>query len=160
MLTFPIWIKCTLTRNLEIQQSRAIKLQDLLMDGSIPAHDYSEMKKRCDSRIRDIEKKLSCLDAKHDEITPKLEKSVHLLHNMSNTFKVATNEQKAALVRAIFPESVMFDGIKCRTPRLNAVLDLLLSIEAGLGENKKGRTLKNLEFSPLVEPGGFEPPTS
>lgn len=46
-----------------------------------------------------------------------------------------------------------------RTPRLNSVLELLLNIDRGFGENKKGRTLKNLEFSPLVEPGGVEPPS-
>ena len=39
-------------------------------------------------------------------------------------------------------------------PRLNSVLELLLNVDRGFGENKKGRTLKNLEFSPLVEPGG------
>jgi len=78
---------------------------------------------------------------------------------MSNTFKVATSQQKAALIRAIFPESVVFDGIKCRTPRLNSVLELLLNVDRGFGENKKGRTLENLEFSPLVEPGRVELPS-
>jgi len=47
----------------------------------------------------------------------------------------------------------------CRTPRLNSVLELLLNVDRGFGENKKGRTLKNLEFSPLVEPGRVELPS-
>ena len=33
----------------------------------------------------------------------------------------------------------------------SSVLELLLNVDRGFGENKKGRTLKNLEFSPLVE---------
>lgn len=148
-----------LRKDLEKQQSRATKLQDLLMDGAIKAHDYSEMKMRCESEIRNIEKQLSKLEEKDVELAPKLEKSVHLLHNMSNTFKVATNQQKATLIRAIFPDSVVFDGTRCRTPRLNSVLELLLNIDKGFGENKKGRTLKNLELSPLVEPGRVELPS-
>jgi site-specific DNA recombinase len=130
-----------------------VKLQDLLMDGALQAHDYSEMKMKCASEIRNIQKQLCRLEEKDVELAPKLEKSVHLLHDMSNTFKVATSQQKAVLIRAIFPESVVFDGTRCRTPRLNSVLELLLNIDRGFGENKKGRTLKNLEFSPLVEPG-------
>ena len=41
----------------------------------------------------------------------------------------------------------------------SSVLELLLNVDRGFGENKKGRTLKNLEFSPLVEPGGVELPS-
>jgi len=147
-----------LKKDLEKQQTRGTKLQDLLMDGALQAPDYSEMKMRCESEVRNIERKLSKLEEKDVELAPKLEKSVHLLHNMSNTFKVAGNQQKAALIRAIFPESVVFDGTRCRTPRLNSVLELLLNIDRGFGENKKGRTLKNLEFSLLVEPAGVSTP--
>ena len=57
------------------------------------------------------------------------------------------------MARAVFPESLFFDGTKCRTPRLNTVLALLISLDEDSSGNKKRRIPENLEFSPLVEPG-------
>jgi septal ring factor EnvC (AmiA/AmiB activator) len=74
-----------LKKSLEKQQTRGTKLQEPLMDSTLQAHDYSEMKMRCESEVRNIERKLSKLEEKDVEIAPKLERSIDLLHNMTNT---------------------------------------------------------------------------
>ncbi len=147
----------SLSREIEKQQTRYNKLQDLLLDELISALEYSEMKTRCESSLKELNAKLSKLENTNEDFSSKLRQSVHILEHMSNTFKVAANQEKTKILNAIFPETLVFDGIKCRTPRLNSVLELILNIDKGSGWNKKGRTLKNLEFSHLVEPEGFEP---
>lgn len=149
--------KTRLVNEIAKTESRLIKLQDLLLDEAITADDYAEMKSRTQSELRKLQSKLGRLEESGEDISSKLGQSVHILKNMSNTFKVATNPQKIEILRAIFPETLQFDGTKCRTPRINSVLELLLSIDKGSGWNEKGRNLENLEFSPLVEPAGFEP---
>ena len=57
------------------------------------------------------------------------------------------------MARAVFPESLFIDGNKCRTPRLNTVLALLISLDEDSSGNKKRRIPENLQFSLLVEPG-------
>jgi len=64
---------------------------------------------------------------------------------------------KQNLLSSIFPEKLVFDGEKCRTPRVNEVLRLILLKTSRKQRIKKGHLTKNLVVSPLVELEGFEP---
>ena len=44
-------------------------------------------------------------------------------------------EDKSILISSIFPESLQFDGNKCRTPRVNDVLRYILQIYRYLPKN-------------------------
>ena len=58
---------------------------------------------------------------------------------------------KKKLISSIFPEKIEFDGIKCRTTRINDVLRYILQIDKELDENKKGQISKNMSLSRVVE---------
>jgi len=58
-------------------------------------------------------------------------------------------------MKAIFPLDFEIVNNKCRTPRINEVLLLILSVDGVLGEIKKGELFKNLEFSLQVESEGL-----
>ena len=60
-------------------------------------------------------------------------------------------EDKSILISSIFPESLQFDGKKCRTPRINDVLRYILQIDKDLPKNKTGQISSNLSLSRLVE---------
>ncbi len=140
-------------------EERITNIQSLLMDDHLSPEAFREMKTRCDQELQQARLEMAKLNEKDPNMASKLRKGVHILKNMSNTFKAANDGQKAALARAVFPESLFFDGTKCRTPRINSVLALLLSLDVDSSGNKKGRIPENLEFSPQVEPGGVEPPS-
>jgi site-specific DNA recombinase len=66
----------------------------------------------------------------------------HVFNHLDN-FKQTDTERnikgKSTLVSLIFPESLQFDGKKCRTPRINDVLRCIFHIDIYLPKNKKGQ---------------------
>ena len=73
------------------------------------------------------------------------------LDNFKQTYTESRIEDKSILISSIFPESLQFDGKKCRTPRINDVLRYILQIDKDLLKNKTGQISSNLSLSRLVE---------
>jgi len=80
----------------------------------------------------------------------------YALDNFKQTYTESRIEDKSILISSIFPESLQFDGKKCRTPRINDVLRYILQIDKDLPKNKTGQISSNLSLSRLVEPRGVK----
>ena len=79
-----------------------------------------------------------------------------VLSKMSNPYKASSVLGKQQILKAIFPFDFEIVNEKCRTPRINEVLRLMLSVDGHSEKIKKGELFKNLELSLSVEPeGGF-----
>ena len=61
------------------------------------------------------------------------------------------------ILNVLFPLDFEIENKKVRTPRINEVVRLMLSIDVGLDKIKKGELFQNLELSLRVESEGFEP---
>ena len=61
------------------------------------------------------------------------------------------------LLSSIFPEKLIFEENKCRTPKINEAVRLLLATDKGFNEKGTKQIFKNLELSPWVEPGDSNP---
>ena len=72
-------------------------------------------------------------------------------------FEKADLANKSKILGSTFPEKLFFDGKKSPTPRINEVLRLALSNDAGFINKKSGQLSENLELSGLVELRGVEP---
>ena len=90
-------------------------------------------------------------------LTKYLRKGVGVLSKMSNPYKASSVLGKQQILKAIFTFDFEIVNEKCRTPRINEVLRLMLSIDRDSGKIKKGELFKNLELSLSVESEGFEP---
>ena len=55
----------------------------------------------------------------------------------------STVAQKQEIISSIFPEKLQFDGIKCRTPRINDALRYILQIDKNLEEKIRDSFRKN-----------------
>jgi hypothetical protein len=55
------------------------------------------------------------------------------------------------LLSSIFPEKLIFEENKCRTPKINEAVRLLLATDKGFNEKGTTQIFKNLELSPWVE---------
>jgi site-specific DNA recombinase len=68
-------------------------------------------------------------------------------------------EDKKKLLSSIFPEKLYFDGKKCRTPRMNEVLRLVLLTDEASKKKKTGQNTSKSTLSRQVERMGVEPMT-
>ena len=98
-----------------------------------------------------LQNKQHNLSSNKFNLTKYLRKGVGVLSKMSNPYKASSVLGKQQILKAIFPFDFEIVNEKCRTPRINEVLSLVLSIDGDSGEIKKGELFKNLELSLSVE---------
>ena len=84
-------------------------------------------------------------------------KGVNVLANMGEFYSKSSLAGKQQLIGSIFPENIQFSNSKCRTPRINEALRLMLLFDKGSSKSKKGKLPQNLELSHDVAPLGIEP---
>jgi hypothetical protein len=86
-----------------------------------------------------------------------LKEGINLLANLSGFYTKSDLDIKRDLISSIFPEKLFFSENRCRTPRINEVLSLFLTIDKGKEGMKKMTAVNFLPLSPLVELEGVEP---
>ena len=134
-------------------------LQDLLVDGTIDSEAYSKTYSRYTTQKEGIVSELEGLKMSNTTFKKQFDVAFDALDNFKQTYTESRIEDKSILISSIFPESLQFDGKKCRTPRINDVLRYILQIDKDLPKNKTGQISSNLSLSRLVVPPGIEPGT-
>ncbi|MBL4862657.1 MAG: recombinase family protein, partial [Crocinitomicaceae bacterium] len=107
---------------------RIERMQDLMLDGKLDADEYVSIKTRYSAQIEGIKQKIKSFGAKNSEVKKLAESSLNLFANLPKAFANADVRLKQKIVGSIFPKLISFDGMNCRTPILNPVLDLFSSI--------------------------------
>jgi site-specific DNA recombinase len=149
----------SLEKDLGKQEERINRLQDLLIDGSLSVEDYAQMKHRYSSERASTEGKLTEMKGVKSNLNKSLEKGVGVLADIDKLYDRADLAGKKQILGSIFPEDLIFDGKKCRTPRINEVLRLILLIDSNKQETKSGQISELLDLSAQVGDEGVEPPT-
>ena len=137
--------------------SRIDKLQDLLIDEVLSIADYTKKKDQYQSELDQLNIVLKPKRPLNNEFKDKLEKGINLLVNAKKTYIKADVLDKQRLLSSIFPEKLEFSNNKCRTPRVNNLLILMLLKNKDIGGKKTGQLFNNLELSRRVGRAGFEP---
>ena len=140
-----------LEKELEKQEQKLRKLQDLYIDGGLSREDYNSMRTRYSSEKTLTEQKLNEIRNVKTGMKKSLEKGVGILSNIGRIYKNAELTDKRRIVSSIFPENLVFDGEKCRTPRINEVLRLILLIDKENPKIKNGHISEFLDMSAQVE---------
>ncbi len=146
-----------LQKELEKQNLRLNKIQDLYIDGSLSSEDFGLMKQRYSGEKTAIEAQLKGLKDNKSNLNSNLENGVGVLANLDKMYIRADLQSKKQILGSIFPENLTFDGKKCRTPRINEVLRLILLIDNEKQNKKSGQISEFLEMSAQVTLPGFEP---
>lgn len=141
----------------EILKTRIDKIQDLLIDGILTTQDYTKRKNQYQEELDGL---LSIIEPKeviNKEINNKIETGINLLVDAKSIYLKANVIDKQRLLSSMFPEKIDFFKGRCRTPRVNQLLLLIVLINKDLSEIKKGQLFQNLELSRPVESPGIEP---
>ena len=145
-----------LKNNKQQLDTRIEKLQDLLVDGTIDSEAYSKTYSRYTTQKEDIVSELEGLKMSNTTFKKQFDVAFDALDNFKQTYTESRIEDKSILISSIFPESLQFDGKKCRTPRINDVLRYILQIDKDLPKNKTGQISNKLNLSRLVEQKGVK----
>ena len=146
-----------LKKTVENQEARIKRLQDNLADGVVTSEDYISMKSRYTIEMEEARKKLNQIQGGTVEKEELISKAMLGLSQLGKRYSEADAISKVRLLGSIFPEMIEFDGIKCRTPRINEAVLLCFNADKVFRGNEKGTIHENIELSPLVARRGFEP---
>jgi site-specific DNA recombinase len=136
---------------------RIENLQDLYVDKKIAGDDFIQMKTRYEAERSKIELSFKQFKVNDYSLQAKLDKCYRVLSQLDELYEKADNDYKKRLVSSIFPEKIIFDGKKSRTPRLNEVLRLALMTDKAFSKKKTGQNTEKCTVSRWVERTGIEP---
>ena len=149
-----------LRKEIELNKARINRLQDNLADGILDGQEYKELKVRYSHSVEEAERRLTGLSKDKSSINRTVKKATKVISKLGELYSNSGLNEKQALLGSIFPEMLEFDGVKCRTTKINPAVPLCLSIDRGFSQTKKWTFPKKLEVSTLVGASGFEPPLS
>ncbi|MCR9170852.1 MAG: recombinase family protein [bacterium] len=149
--------RTALNKQLDAINERLERSQDLMLDGKLDPDEYVSIKTRYKTQEDELKSQLRALTTNSKQIAVYLQSGLNLLSNIAETYENAAIQIKHKIVGSIFPEKFYFDGNKCRTPKLNSIVGLLISDSGDFADIKKGLSSLFTTQSPSAEREGFEP---
>jgi site-specific DNA recombinase len=137
--------------NKRLQNARMMKV-----DGSLADDDFLDIKTTSNKRIEEIEKNLGNLSNKYSEISALLPKALERVSKLESFYRNGTTEDKRQIISSMFPEKIVFDGKKHRTPKVNSGLLLIYQKQSELEQIKNRTNRKKNDLSRMVHPTRFE----
>ena len=121
------------------QNQRAKNAKNLMLDGEISSGEYKEMK----FEIEELITKLNVEQTKFREgiknHSKEIDDGLDFLQNLDKHYISSSTAIKQRIVGSIFPEKLIFENQKYRTPKINEAVELLCSNSKGFGGIKKGK---------------------
>ncbi len=127
------------------------------VDGELSGNDYTTLKTMTAGKINNLESKLSRFTVPNLNLKKDINTCISNIYNIKSMYNNGTIEEKRLVVSSMFPENLVFDGTQHRTPRINAVIQLIYQNINGLAQKKSGIKLKKSSLSPIVTLRGIEP---
>jgi site-specific DNA recombinase len=142
------------------QNGRLKKLNNLILDNEINPNEYREMKLEIDSKLIELQNEMTLTETISKSDMEGLRFCFEHLKNIDKLYQASDIEIKQRMLNAFFKENLVFEIDAFRTPKMNSALELIIS-NSGLSRrlNKKSDS-KFESLSMMVGNDGFEPPTS
>lgn len=142
------------------QRQRMQNARTLMLDGEITPDDYRSIKQDSEILLNDLRIKEILLNGGNENYDKQIDFCIKLLKNIDNVYRNASTEGKQYIIGSIFPERLVFEKNKYRTPKLNTVVSLICFNNKPYKGDKKEKHAKTGVFSKGVGPLGIEPSTS
>ena len=148
-----------LQQDLEKTNLRLKNLKDKYADNELSPVDYQEMSTPYRVEAEKLCREIAEINSVKGEYDEYLKFGIDFCYNLPEAFQKADLETRHKIIGSIFPEKIFFDGISCRTTRINEALYRMLLLDEGSKGNKKGQALLNMSLASRVGPLGIEPST-
>jgi len=135
---------------IEALKLKLTKVRDLLMADEISPDDYREMKNGLEKKILELERTLQKYEEKQLGISNLITNLSNTLVDIDKAYFEAKVDLKREIVAAIFPEKLVFENEKFRTPKLNEGADIIYQITNQLRQIKNETISVFPELSRLV----------
>jgi site-specific DNA recombinase len=140
------------------QKQRLKNAKDLMLDGEFSASEYKEMKNEIDETIHLLSNDELKMKEGLENHDVKIDSCLELLSTLDTYYDARNTITKQRIVGSIFPEKLIFENNKYRTPRINEVVDLICRKDKPFGGEKKEKQSISELLSLEVRMKGLEPP--
>ena len=148
--------------HLKAIEQKLEKLEDrYVLEGDITKEQYEKFSQKLKEEKAEIEKQMPKEQIRLSNLEKYLEFSLEMCQQLPAMWVSGDFHQRQKLQKLVFPEGVVYDKEKdsYRTPKTNAVFQLISSLSAENMGNKKGQTSTKTDLSCLVAGTGLEPVT-
>jgi site-specific DNA recombinase len=152
--------KRPIIKEIEEIEARQKRIRELLIDKSIDANDYRQMKSECDEKLNRLEADLRRTDIETFGVKKIFENLVNTLVEIDLFFKASEVQRQRGIVATIYPHKFELQNSECRTPLTNSGAAFIYNLNGILGQKKNGTELDFTSLSHQVIPLGFEPRTT
>ena len=135
-----------ITKDIEKQKQRLQNARALMLDGEITPDDYRSMKNDSEILLNELRIKEILLNGGNENYDKQIDYCINLLKDIDNVYKNASTENKQHIIGSIFPERLVFEKNKYRTPILNRVVSLICNDNGLLKGKKKESTFLTMYF--------------
>ena len=133
--------------------------QGLLLDGTLDAVDYKEIKGRLEPHIRTLQGKLSNISGETNDMDQMLQYGTRFFQNLDRFYLSGDLTARQQIIGSIFPEKLIFENKTFRTALPNPLLALICRPDADSTNPKNRKSRKNSANSTLAPTAGLEPAT-
>jgi hypothetical protein len=92
-----------------------------MVDGSLDAQDYNEIKTRYENEIAKLKRELSVYNSVNSKMKEYINYAIDVLQNIDKLFADTDLDTKQAIMCSIYSEKIIFDKNECRTPKFHAL---------------------------------------
>lgn len=158
-IQYPVSDRKRIVEEIDQLNQRLSTARNKLLSNVIEDEDYIQIKDECKQKIYSLEQKLDRDDTEAQivDIDKLVEEALEVTTNLGKLYREGTSGTKRSIIGSIFPEKIFFDGIQCRTTRLNTIVGYIFQTTSELCKNKNRKNELNFHLSGLVPRAGVEP---
>ncbi|ULT38441.1 recombinase family protein [Niabella defluvii] len=108
-------------------KQRLSKARELLLRGEIEGEDYRTIKTEANERMADIEAKLASFNLFSDSMEMLWNLPISKVSHLDILFQNGSVIQKRKIVSTVFPDNLIYDGLKLHRTRVSAAISLLIT---------------------------------
>lgn len=123
----------------------------------LPSDRYHSYVNAQREKRQELQHRLDALGSLHTDLAKHIRFGLKLVSNLDSFFQRAPLEVKSRFVGSTFPEKLIFENEKCRTPKVSDAIALFCGYKADLNAKTPQVDLAGLLLSPKVSRRGVEP---
>nr|WP_290679938.1 recombinase family protein [Kordia sp.] len=139
----------SLKYNLKTIKANLDQVEERYAIGKIDLTIYEKYLKKYQERIEEITVEINKTSFEKSNLDSYIDKSLELACNLHNIWELGNHSQKQKLQNLLFPNGILYskENDRCRTTKVNSVLELINSLSVVFDSKKGSQKNKNVDFS-------------